>query len=312
VYVYGEALSPDQLVTYYKNAPNADRDGDGIPDADDDFPDDRERAFLVSFPALSFGTLAFEDLWPGQGDYDFNDLVLDYRIETTTNALNLVRDIRLAFSIRAIGASLPSGFGFQFGNDKLKSSDIRVSGYNIQSDLYQIDANGTEARQAKPTIIVFDRAIRLLQSQGGSGVNTDPAFPFVSPFKINILVDIVSGQYTTEEIGVLNFNPFIIVNQDRGKEIHLPDHVPTSLASSALFGTGQDDSDASRSRYYKTSGNLPWALNLPQGFDYPVEKSQITSAYHLFGDWAVSGGKKYSDWYLDKAGYRDNMFIYKH
>ncbi len=24
------------------------------------------------------GTLAYEDLWPGKGDYDFNDLVVDY------------------------------------------------------------------------------------------------------------------------------------------------------------------------------------------------------------------------------------------
>jgi len=53
-----------------------DSDGDGIQDADDDFPNDPARAFINFFPAAGYGSLAFEDLWPGKGDYDFNDLVV--------------------------------------------------------------------------------------------------------------------------------------------------------------------------------------------------------------------------------------------
>merc|ERR1711991_317750 len=53
-----------------------DVDGDGISNAEDDFPDDADRSFNNFFPASGYGTLAFEDLWPARGDYDFNVLVV--------------------------------------------------------------------------------------------------------------------------------------------------------------------------------------------------------------------------------------------
>jgi len=155
-------------------------------------------------------------------------------------------------------------------------------------------------------------ASRLLKSQGGTGVNTNPEFPRSNPVTVSVLIEVISGQYTQEDIGILNFNPFIFVNQDRGREIHLPDHPPTSLASVDLFGTSQDHSDPASNHYYKTDKNLPWVLNLIQSFDYPVEKSQITSAHLMFYDWAVSGGQKYPDWYKDLAGYRSGTLIYKY
>jgi hypothetical protein len=32
-----------------------------------------------------YGTLAYEDLWPSKGDYDFNDLVVDYDFNIVKN-----------------------------------------------------------------------------------------------------------------------------------------------------------------------------------------------------------------------------------
>ncbi len=49
-----------------------DSDGDGIPDHFDDFPSDPAMAFNNYYPCdAAYGTLAFEDMWPGKGDYDF-------------------------------------------------------------------------------------------------------------------------------------------------------------------------------------------------------------------------------------------------
>ena len=36
------------------------------------------------------GTLAFEDLWPSQGDYDMNDVVVGYSTTFTTNKDNKI------------------------------------------------------------------------------------------------------------------------------------------------------------------------------------------------------------------------------
>jgi LruC domain-containing protein len=37
----------------------------------------------------SYGTLAFEDLWPSTGDYDFNDQVVDYDLKSSKTIKNL-------------------------------------------------------------------------------------------------------------------------------------------------------------------------------------------------------------------------------
>jgi len=94
--------------------------------------------------------------------------------------------------------------------------------------------------------------------------------------------------------------------------VHLADMSPTDLADESLLGTGNDDSNSSSDRYYKTKLNLPWAINIPQTFDYPMEKASIIDAHLKFGAWAESSGNVYTDWYLDNSGYRNSNNIYSH
>jgi len=71
---------------------------------------------------------------------------------------------------------------------------------------------------------------------------------------------------------------FIVVNRDRGVEVHLAGEEPTALADQALFGTFADDTNLATGKYYQTENNLPWALDLPVKFDYPIEQVQIINA----------------------------------
>jgi len=93
-------------------------------------------------------------------------------------------------------------------------------------------------------------------------------------------------------------------------EIHLADRSPSNLANTSLFGTGSDDSNPSLGKYYKTANNLPWGINILQGFDYPIEKTPINEAYLHFIEWAVSSGITFQDWYSNQTGYRDSSKIY--
>lgn len=77
-----------------------DTDGDGIPDDDDDYPNDAAKAFDNYYPnPSSYASYAFEDLWPNMGDYDFNDLVIRFRINPITNANNKVVELDLGFKV---------------------------------------------------------------------------------------------------------------------------------------------------------------------------------------------------------------------
>jgi LruC domain-containing protein len=285
-----------------------DSDGDGVFDVMDDYPNDPERAFNNYFPGRNkSGSLAYEDLWPMKGDYDFNDLVLSYNINQVTNANNLVKEIVSTFTIEAIGAGYKNGFGYQINVPS--TAVASVTGFNHKENIITLNANKTEAGQSKATIIPFDNTYNLFATIGSGFVNTRPEMPYVQPESVTVNVTFTNAQ-TMGAIGLPPYNPFIFVNKERGKEVHLPGYPPTALANPAYFGTEDDDTNLSTGKYYKSKTNLPWGMHLPQKFAYPLEKKVILEAHLVFGQWVQSSGFSYMDWYENKQGYRDNQFIY--
>jgi LruC domain-containing protein len=312
VKIFGVALSQTEIQANFQGQGNApDHDGDGIADVDDSYPSDPARAFNNYFPSGSYASLAYEDLWPGLGDYDFNDLVLDYQFNTVTNGSNKVTEVLATFVLRAIGAGYQNGFGFQLPGATLVNSDVTVTGYDIQESYITLQSNGSEANQDKLTVIVFDNANKILVPTSGFGVNVHPNEPYVEPDTIKVTLAFTPGRYTIADLDLIHFNPFLIIDGQRGKEVHLPDYLPTSLADQSLFGTGEDDSQPSTGKYYKTKSNLPWAINIASSYQYTIESNQITNGYLHFANWAESSGTLYPDWFLDVAGYRNNSAIYQ-
>ncbi len=285
-----------------------DSDGDGVPDNQDDYPNDSTRAFNVYYPnQTDWGTLAFEDLWPGKGDYDFNDLIYDYQFQSVLNAHNKLVEFFVNYSVRAVGASLENGFGFQLGG--APSNVASVTGTKITENYIHLNNNGTEQGQSETVIIVFDNAFNTIGQSGKGFVNTLPGISYISP-DTNRLHVLYVHPVDVNVTGTAPYNPFMIVGKNRGKEIHLAGKKPTALADPAFFGTWADDSNPATGKYYQTVNNLPWALDLPVSFDYPFEKIEINQAYNHFVEWAESGGTDYPDWYKDKSGYRNNADIY--
>lgn len=288
-----------------------DSDGDGVPNSYDDYPNDPTRAYNNYFPSGGYGSLAFEDLWPNQGDYDFNDLVVNYQFNTVTNAQNKLVECDATFILRAAGASFPSGFGFQFPSSNIPASAISVTGFSMFDHYITLSSNGLEAAQNLPTVIVTDDDFKALNSPNGM-VNTVPGVPYVTPDTIRIKILFTQGLYSMTDLNIGSFNPFIILHGDRGKEVHLPNYIPTSLADNTLFGTGDDSSIPSQGRYYKTINNLPWAINIYQNFDYPKETADLLLTYLKLSSWALSNGTLYTDWYTNQSGYRNTDNIYTH
>ena len=264
------------------------------------------------------GTLAFEDLWPSKGDYDFNDLVINYDFVVTKDNQNRILNISSTFIVYAFGASFHNAFGFELPGVK-SNQIIGVSGYDVAGGgIIAITANGLELNQTNATVIVYDDSYRLMTHPGvGIGINTVENAPFVTPDTVNINMVFyengafaAGGSVSFEDLDIGNFNPFIIVNQTRGREVHLPNFAPTELADESYLGTFNDDSNAATNRYYKSNNNLPWAINIPEVFEYPYEKRDIASAYLHFAEWAETSGTAYPDWYKDKSGYRNSTFVY--
>lgn len=284
-----------------------DADGDGIGDTLDEYPNDKEKAFNNYYPAKNkLGTLAFEDLWPNKGDYDFNDLVLDYNFNQVSNADNEIVEVNAKLTVKAIGASYRNPFAFEFNTDadNIKS----VTGQILNKGIFKMNKNGTEQEQSKAVIPVFEDPFYVL-GYTGSIVNTVVGGAYSAPKTIDLTIKF-NDPVNLKDFGTPPYNPFIVIGGKRGVEVHLPGGAPTELVDESLFGTGDDNTDLKIEKYYMSDKYLPWAINLPVEFDYPAEKQDITKAYLMFNNWAKSRGFNYMDWYQDNKGYRDSNKLY--
>jgi LruC domain-containing protein len=306
-HMYGGENHYDNVIV---TGPIEDFDKDGVNDEDDEYPKDPERAYNVYYPSkTTYSSIAFEDNWPGKGDYDFNDLVVDYQFKQVVNASNALKDLYINLIYQAAGASLENGFGFEFNTPSTNVTEV-IGQTRTKNYINLIGANKPEAEQDKATIIATDNVFNKLTHPGsGTGINTSPNAPYVTPVSQTVKV-VFKKAVKDSKIGLPPYNPFMIVNGDRGREIHLPDQKPTTLANEALFGTEHDDTGGNK--YYKTAKNLPWAINIPVSFAYTNERTEIIKAHLKFKEWAESSGSLFTDWYLDLSGYRNASNVYKH
>ena len=267
------------------SAPPIDTDGDGVPDAQDDFPTDPLRAYLTVYPSgNNYYYHMYEDLWPGMGDYDFNDVMLKSKLHTYKNAQNNLVGGRMITSVYWIGGGLPRGAGMEW-----------------------FDSNGGA------TVLKYMPA-NTVQFTEVTNVITDPLVNnAVQVFNQNIISSLnetVDFEFTwNHTVGGNSLWIQIYIYRDRDHEIHMHGHPPTNAQDMALFGTAQDASQttwdwtpgvsfSNPADFYKTATNLPWGLEIvAEELRVVVEKTEIIDAYPQFKAWAESGGTVNPGWY---------------
>ncbi|MEO0505024.1 MAG: LruC domain-containing protein [Bacteroidota bacterium] len=266
-----------------ENAVDPDTDGDGITDSNDDFPEDADKAFEQFTPSkYGWGTVAFEDLWPFLGDYDFNDTAVNYRFVAVLNSQNQAVQLDIHYEVTSDGANFTNGFGIEFENMD-PSLVASVTGTVLTENYITEAANGLEAGQDNAVVILFDNNETRLN------IASTVSITFVNPI-------------ATSTLGTAPFNPFLIINKEREKEIHLPNKSRTTLGADASSAEGANqDVDGN----YRTDSGLPWAINIVHNFKPPKERVPVNQAYNFFNVWASSGGSSYPDWYKDSNGYRN-------
>jgi LruC domain-containing protein len=253
-------------------------------------------AYVSYFPSEStFGTMAFEDNWPSKGDYDFNDLVLSYQMVQYRNPAGDVVAMEMFLKLEAAGADFSNGLGIRLPIDRKRI--ISVSG-NLTS---QADEKGLEPGQSEAVMIAFDKVSSLANS--GGMLNTLFGTTFVDVPAVRLVIQFLTP-LKDSELGIPPFDPFLIVNGDRGREVHLIGQTGTEKVNPDYFGT-EDDVGS-----YRTANGLPWALLLPEPWTWPREKQPVHLGHLEFVDWAQSGGLVYTDWYVGKGSNRDESFLF--
>lgn len=296
IQIYGFAGNNEWLDNVsLSEVPETDSDNDGVVDRKDNYPNDPQRAYASYFPQVGRQILAFEDLWPYNGDNDFNDVVLSNHIEFSKNSNNEFVDAKISVTINALGAGLNNGVGLAlYDGNKVPFNSQIVSAITYQSASGIGELDPEVLNGLIVTENLFD-AIGDYYTNTGSG-------PSSAPKTIEFTIQFVPGVVNVDFVPDF----YIFKTEERGKEIHLPGFLGTEAANTAIYNTGDDVNGT-----YKNSKGLPWALEIiyPYSlhFKHPLEKFDIVAAYPQFGAWASSNGTKYKGWML----YPDNSKVFQ-
>ncbi len=269
--------------------PGIDEDNDGVVDEDDDYSNDPNKAYDLVYPGdNTYGTLAYEDLWPDKGDYDFNDMVIRYNIKEVVSSVNELKEIHFNLLLTAIGATKQNGFYFEL---PIQAEDITLLSASHPLLTQKTNSSGLAIIQ------VFHNTNDLVQLNGNF-MNTVPTMAHTPFLPISFVVE-VNGEYPASESEFfIPYNPYITINHDPSMEVHLPGLPPTSNADQSYFNNGFDDAtDLEAGYYYKTAEGAPWAIHTPATMAHPTETTDIVESYPDFGNWVNSNGASNREWY---------------
>ncbi|MFQ3209319.1 MAG: LruC domain-containing protein, partial [Colwellia sp.] len=270
------------------------------------------------YPSASeWATIAFEDNWPLIGDYDFNDLVMNYRISEYRLNDEVIR-IKLEGQIAAVGGSYHNGFAFHLPGITRDTIDENAIRYTI-NDLPQISSPLELARDKAIVIITDDvwdyvsagENCKYHRSEAGCGSKIQMRFSMTLP-----MTDAIPDQQMPE----FPYDPFLFATEGyehgyvfglppgRPYEIHLPNKAPTEAFRYDFFTRGDDSSEPENQRYFVNENGMPWAINVGVEWQYPLEYMDVIYGYPLFPSFISNQGLIDADWYILENANINNIF----
>lgn len=254
----------------------------------------------VYYPSFgNYATLAFEDNWPYLGDFDFNDLALDYNVIVKTNSNGMVISAKYTLIPRGVGAAYKNGFGFTFDkfhpacNDFVEQSNIASVRRKIGNKNEVLEP---EVGQLHPTYIIINPIADSISYNWNTQLN--------KPYNKNETIVVTIQFKSNHSVSHFDFpfsNPFIYINGNRSREVHLPYHNATSKGT-----TYQIPANSDAGLNYKSKTGLTWAIDVEEKFQYPLEGVDILNAYLQFEQWATTPGSTLEWW--DASKVENNLY----
>lgn len=262
-------------------------------------------------------TLAYEDKWPYAGDYDFNDVVLNYR---TTQLMEngSVIGYKIDGQLVGIGATYHNGFAVRL-QETLNNGDTKsilrsevdeqnislVIGGQLQSgDFLEANRNDAILIVMQDTWDHVSTGSNCSYFRTESDCSDDSLVPFSMTIPLNTAKPISDSPGTLLDPFIFAsegfyHGDFLVDKESRGWEVHIKNQEPTEAFNSSFLAlAGSDDKSVSvEGLYFLTENGLPWALEIGMQWQHPLEGVDITQAYDNFADFAESSGKQSPQWF---------------
>lgn len=267
------------------------------------------------YPSASgFTTVAYEDLWPLEGDFDMNDLLMNLRIAEYIKNGEIIR-VEITGKVAAVGAGFNNGFAIQLpgvARDSIRESAIKftLNGELQSQSVLEEDMENAVLMVTEDAWSITnpgDGDCKFFRTEAGCGSELRPTWNLVVPMN----APIATGQFPQ-----VPYDPFIFAKPGvehggvvssvvggvpgRAWEVHLKNHAPTEKMNRFLLGHTDDYSDPAAGVYFQNSDGMAFALEVPEDWKHPVEKTDIRLAYPKFTNFAISSGDEDSDWYTEE------------
>jgi LruC domain-containing protein len=238
------------------------------------------------FPsASSYYVVGYEDLYPGKGDYDFNDLTVAYRMEYGLNAEGDV------VAVQGLAYLITRGSAYSHDWHLAMSLPAGVSGVlnctltaDYRAPLVQVPCPGQDGALSDSLLdlAVFTDTLAIFPDPAGSlFVNSQRLYSapwnlkfFPGP-KAEFRLDL-DLPLTLPELQPPPYDPYLYV-RDTGQSVRLMEVDPA----------------------YQDADGYPFGMLLTDSWKPPLEFMDTSFAYPLFDDFVATEGGSSSAWYLD-------------
>ncbi len=238
------------------------------------------------------GVYAFEDLWPSAGDYDMNDVVVDFKHEKVMSRNSKNEDFKIfqeTFYLTTYQnyVTLKSGLAFTLDTKVTPASIVMMKKAN--------NADEFEVAQFTTFNTTDGKTVYYLTDDVTAELGT------------TYMLELNYEKGLVEDNKTATIYPFIYREEANNMtwEVHIPLEAPTERMNRSYFGKDQDASFDNH--FFVGSTEYPFAYFLYQAdieeFKNTIlkrenESIKISDIYTDFIEWSVSLGTKKADWYL--------------
>lgn len=230
------------------------------------------------FPsANSYYLVAYEDLYPRKGDYDFNDLTVAYQVRYGLNSENEVVSIRGTAYLITRGAGMSHDWHLRIPLPADATATLSCTTFLDPGDAYNLQscspAGGAFTTGDADIVVFSDTADIFPDPAGAIFTNTLKNQNFAIGPKSEFSLDL-DLPLPASSIGEAPFDPYLFV-RNTGKKIQLLQVNPD----------------------FKDQNGFPFGMLMPFDWLPPREFFSISTIYPLFDRFVESEGTDYLDWY---------------
>jgi LruC domain-containing protein len=239
------------------------------------------------FPSSdSYYVVAYEDLFPNRGDYDFNDLVTAYQVKFGKDKDGKLRKISGNGFLIARGASydhnwylgidLPSNVTGRYSVSFFEQgSNVPAAGYPLEYDF-----------SGRINLLLAENVAQNFYDNNSTYVNTFAEQSIVQGPKFEFEINF-EQPINHIEVEDAPFDPFLYVH-DTGYEIHLVNKEPT-----LSFSMNQQDDK----NQFKDQMGFPFAMLVSENWLPPIAGEDMGVAYPEFIEHVASQGANKKSWF---------------